>query len=95
MRLIDAESLVLEVDCLETCTCRKAHGWMVPVNEVCRTIVEAPTIYAVPVKHGEWKRFNSNWGECSVCGEKNKYLKRWNYCPNCGAKMDGERKDDE
>lgn len=52
-----------------------------------------PTIDAVPVVHGEWKRSHSNWGECSACGEHNKYLKRWNYCPNCGARMDGGEDD--
>lgn len=40
------------------------------------------------VKHGYWKRYGRNLGECSNCGEIVNI--RYNYCPNCGAKMDGE-----
>lgn len=38
-----------------------------------------------PVRHGRWKRYGKNLGECSECGEivsvKN------NYCPACGCLM--------
>jgi len=93
MRLIEAESLVLEVDCLETCTCRKAHGWMVPVNEVCRTIVEAPTVDAVPVvRCKDCKQYKTiftwNGKEYKAC-EKNPHGDEDWFC------ADGERKDDE
>ena len=40
-----------------------------------------------PVRHGRWKRYCKNLGECSECGEV--VSVRNNYCPNCGAKMDG------
>lgn len=40
-----------------------------------------------PVRHGRWKRYGRNLGECSNCGEIVNI--RYNYCPNCGAKMDG------
>ena len=39
-----------------------------------------------PVRHGRWKRYCKNLGECSECGEV--VSVRNNYCPNCGAKMD-------
>lgn len=39
-----------------------------------------------PVRHGRWKRYGKNLGECSECGEV--VSVRNNYCPNCGAKMD-------
>lgn len=57
---------------------------------------EAPTIEAVPVRHGKWIT-KSTGGEyfdcCSECGyvewgDPNKY------CPNCGAKMDAEREEE-
>ena len=41
-----------------------------------------------PVRHGRWKRYGKNLGECSECGEI--VSVRSNYCPNCGAKMDGD-----
>ena len=40
-----------------------------------------------PVRHGRWKRYRKNLGECSECGEV--VSVRNNYCPHCGAKMDG------
>ena len=39
------------------------------------------------VRHGLWKRYGKNLGECSECGEV--VSVRNNYCPNCGTKMDG------
>ena len=43
---------------------------------------------AEPVRHGRWKRYGKNLGECSKCG----YIVniRYKYCPNCGANMRGE-----
>ena len=40
------------------------------------------------VRHGRWKRYGKNLGECSECGEI--VSVRNNYCPYCGAKMDLE-----
>ena len=37
-----------------------------------------------PVRHGRWKRYGKNLGECSECGEV--VSVRNNYCPHCGAK---------
>ena len=40
-----------------------------------------------PVRHGRWKSYGKNLGECSECGEI--VSVRSNYCPNCGADMRG------
>lgn len=65
-------------------------GW----NDALDAVIEnAPSVDAEPVRHGRWMHLSNTWGECSVCGERNKYLKRWNYCPNCGAKMQGGEDD--
>lgn len=68
----------------------KKYDW----RDILQIIRNQPVVDAEPVRHGRWMHLSNTWGECSVCGERNKYLKRWNYCPNCGAKMDGERRED-
>ena len=53
---------------------------------------DAPTIDAVPVRHGEWiLQASGRDCKCSVCesywipfGDEYDYK----YCPNCGARMD-------
>ena len=47
---------------------------------------EGNMIEVYQVRHGRWKPFGRNLGECSECGEV--VAIRNNYCPNCGAKMD-------
>lgn len=65
------------------------------LEAVLSAINEQPTIEAVPVVHGEWKRkhIGNGWDDwdsltCSECGE---YYERPNfpthYCPNCGCRM--------
>lgn len=54
-------------------------------SELIRNI---PAADVAPVRHGRWKRYGKNLGECSECGEI--VSVRNNYCPNCGAKMDLE-----
>lgn len=75
-------------------------------REVCEMLEDAPTVDAVPVRHGKWvQRYIKIGGQvfkhgmqCSVCAEPaldnegDDYLT--NYCPNCGARMDGERKEE-
>ena len=58
--------------------------------------LEAPTIDAVPVKHGRWEQCCNLMGEyfkCSECEYKAEVPTCmgepiFTYCPNCGAKMD-------
>ena len=74
MRLIDADCLINSLK-------------LYPHGSVIGAIEQAPTIDAVPVRHGRWNcDMSGAW--CSVCGEYSEG--EWNYCPNCGAKMDGE-----
>ena len=47
-----------------------------------------PAVDVAPVRHGRWKRYGRNLGECSSCGEIVNI--RYKFCPNCGAKMDLE-----
>ena len=68
-------------------------------------IRNAPTIDAVPVRHGKWEYGEDESGYdgyyCSKCfghvrwygkvGEQSiNFIKKYNYCPNCGARMDEE-----
>lgn len=61
---------------------------------VAKWLDEAPTVDAVEVVHGQWKRkkhkiFGNSYDYvCSVCG-CDYALAEYVYCPNCGAKMDG------
>lgn len=54
-------------------------------------ILEAPTVDAVPVRHGKWMPREEGcvypfWERytCSVCG---KHADDTDYCPHCGARM--------
>ena len=66
-----------------------------------RLILNAPTVDAVPVVHGRWKKHKpdssgyANGFVCSCCGDTvyTDYSMKecvYNYCPNCGAKMNLE-----
>ena len=69
-------------------------------TEIDEVIANAPTVDAVEVVHGQWKRRLVDWSapyswkvECSncdfdICGLGDAVL--FKYCPNCGAKMDGD-----
>lgn len=64
---------------------------VVPISEIDKL----PTVDAVEVVHGEWRKVytchgEQAWGyECNQCKADNP--RATYYCPNCGAKMDGER----
>lgn len=55
-------------------------------------IVDAPTIDAVPVKHGHWVKNDEGDYHCSICKaiveSDEKYRHYWGYCYHCGAKME-------
>ena len=85
-RLIDADALIKEA-CAEG-----AYGYV-----DAEQIADAPTIDAVPVRHGKIIETIEN-GRMkrvfSCCGEDFTELTCWmtpNYCPNCGAKIDKEK----
>lgn len=64
-------------------------------DEVCVAIDDAPTVDAVPVRHGKWVTNKIGMFECSNC--KTMLFSRstlWRYCPFCGARMDAEREEE-
>lgn len=89
-RLIDADAL---------CNLERTmpSGKKVEVNFIPVSMIKnAPTIDAVPVRHGRWYRdpTNENYFCCSVCDGANGLWHKfaactYKFCPWCGAKMDG------
>lgn len=60
--------------------------------EAFQAVMDAPTIEAEPVRHGQWVDNGipeSVLSKCSECGIVYG-SSSFNYCPNCGAKMDGK-----
>ena len=85
-RPIDADALI------EEALAEGAYGYV-----DAKQIADAPTVDAVPVRHGKIIETIEN-GRMkrvfSCCGEDFTKLTCWmtpNYCPNCGAKMDKEK----
>lgn len=87
MRLIDADALAKEL---------MHEGLGYQYNRV----INAPTVDAVPVRHGRWipEVYDDMFCYCSECGthEYKETIEalRYDYCPYCGAKMDAERKEE-
>ena len=81
MRLIDADALI------EEALTEGACGYIDALQ-----IAIAPTVDAVPVRHGRWET-NSDRPDSLICSICKCGFDMWkhdphNYCPNCGAKMD-------
>ena len=62
------------------------------VWSVLEKLDAAPTIDAVPVRHGQWET-NSDKPDTLICSVCKCGFDMWkhdphNFCPNCGAKMD-------
>lgn len=102
MRLIDADAVY---KILESCEIRKAtignpltdweYGYTCGIERAESEIECAPTLDAVPVRHGKWAMVNHRHPysrKCSVCGMIGHVdmTQFYIYCPNCGARMDGE-----
>lgn len=94
MRLIDADALKKNNGRLLHCDF--PHLSEMTLEEL---IDEAPTIDAVPARHGKWlhpeeddEDYHSVSCSCSVCGWKFNYyeddIDGAPYCAVCGAKMD-------
>ena len=95
--LISREALI---DSLYSCEELKGRK---TTEAVAKTIMEQPTVEAVPVVHGEWLDFFGDYStaECDQCAEcyevspdsepKKEYFEAfkqcYNFCPNCGADM--------
>lgn len=86
MRLIDADEFKAQHDWLLHCDF--PYLTEATLEEL---IDDAPTVDAVPVRHGRWK-VAPVYIKCSECGESFMLMPQ-NYCPNCGARMDGERRE--
>lgn len=99
MRLIDADTLKLKRgDFAITSNSEMNRFNRMFVDLFNKEINNAPTIDAVPVKHGYWKFSDLSeiagrtWYECTCCGKLINI--QYNYCPNCGAEMDEEVSDE-
>jgi hypothetical protein len=89
MRLIDADALIDKYQSEDSVDVFR--------YEVIKDLCEAPTVDAVPVRHGKWKliRMEDNgdgFYTCSNCdrGDIHSPLVSVPYCWYCGAKMDEE-----
>ena len=67
------------------------------LDDALTDLEDAPTIHAVPVRHGAWEVISvaktgfSKRVRCTYCKEERIYAADFdNYCPNCGARMTGE-----
>lgn len=86
MRLIDADKF--EVYSYTLISSDFEEG----VWSVLEKIDAAPTVDAVPVRHGHWET-NSDRPDTLICSVCKCGFDMWkhdphNFCPNCGAKMD-------
>lgn len=89
MRLIDAHELI-------------KNKFKNPISYAafCNLVGRQPTVDAVPVVHGRWKRDTGGYGFwiCSHCGfvsEASAAYLLYRYCPHCGARMDGDENEDD
>lgn len=101
MRLIDADALKTELDAWARIILKPDYYAR---EDALYIIDKAPTIDAVPVVRGEWKRgrefssyprvpFIGDAYYCSNCEEEAYWdtdygQQLFGFCPNCGAKME-------
>lgn len=83
MRLVDADVLLTAFP--------KGENEIFRTSAVRGTIDACPTVDAIPVVHGTWKRNKNGTYSCSEChswipNEQRYYA---NFCLYCGARMDG------
>ena len=104
MRLVDADALMESLkesadrankwyeDCktYNSAMIGRAEQTIMTFNEGGLRIKNAPTVDAVPVRHGRWTDKDGGIATCSVCGDRWGVWSVMKYCPNCGAKMDGK-----
>ncbi|MBR2556329.1 MAG: hypothetical protein IKE94_15895 [Aeriscardovia sp.] len=105
MRLIEADAIY---KILESCEIKKDtygsllndwdHGYNCGIERAESEIECAPTVDAVPVRHGHWIDIDSEtytWAiRCNKCGHERSMMSTQKtyptYCEKCGARMDGE-----
>ena len=98
MRLIDADALKADYGMAEDCKdCKTGYRSCQYDNtytkmDFCGWIDDAPTVDAVPVRHGRWTIEDCHAATyrycCSNCTAHHRA--RYAYCPSCGAVMDGK-----
>jgi hypothetical protein len=92
MRPIDADALIKKWENVQSKDISFAMAIIGAINDVKK----APTIDAVPVRHGhwivEWETEDTRMLRCSKCRMVFNVGKGrdGNYCPNCGCRMDEE-----
>jgi uncharacterized paraquat-inducible protein A len=95
MRPIDADALIKKWENVQSKDISFAMAIIGAINDVKK----APTIDAVPVRHGKWIKWfedaDGQWMRCSEC-QMMFYVGKGrdgNYCPNCGSRMDKNETD--
>lgn len=94
MRLIDADALQDKLQ-MFSCYCEEDECDFMYID--LRTVINAPTIDAVPVVHAKWEHCFEDWrhqfegDKCYACGFEHYGIPidHYPYCPSCGARMDG------
>jgi len=96
-RLIEADAVY---KILESCEIEKAtignpltdweYGYNCGIERAESEIESAPTVDAVPVRHGKWISNSPVTMRCNQCTyvASDWIVHEFHYCPNCGAKMD-------
>ena len=98
MRLIDADALAAEI--LDTFG---SDAGSEDVTVIYGMVINAPTIDAVPARHGKWIRtgrsniYGGTELVCNLCKDRVMVqdVSREHYCRNCGARMDKGGADNE
>ena len=109
MRLIDAHKLYEQYETamrelVKSTNCENITLEALSLLCGAKLIADAPTVEAVPVKHGRWQWISSTYDRtpcemrymCDKCRHETitHGHEPWEkYCPNCGAKMDLEEQD--
>ena len=92
MRIVDADMYCTELY-NEMNYPGRSEEFMTAIDVAIADLADAPTVDAVPVRHGHWET-NSDRPDSLICSVCKCGFDMWkhdphNYCPNCGTKMDG------
>lgn len=106
MRLIDADALITDIEAYWDWKTVDGITATTVLKQTITDIRNAPTIDAVPVRHGKWiiqDNPGTGWYRitCSECGEDFTTTAPcigffpnakviWDYCPECGARLSEE-----
>lgn len=96
MRLVDAEMYCTELY-NEMNYPGRSEEFMTAIDVAIADLADAPTVDAVPVRHGHWET-NSDRPDSLICSVCKCGFDMWkhdphNFCPNCGSKMNGGKND--